>query len=138
MTQLWNRLVEIEQRHLAAYFAAMAQDTTVAAIDAEITAVDGRRQVLIEERKRLREIARRRVPTPEHDAGIAQLAAQLRELRAGAKAARKAAREALKSKLQELGQLRRDAVKRARQESGLWWATTMPSSPATNAPGRLH
>jgi len=121
MTRLWNTLVEIEHAHREAYFAATASDPVVAAIEAEITGLERLLEQLYAQRAELRKAARKRVRTPELDERIAELKAKLKARRAEAKEARKAARETIKPQLETLEAERREAVKVARNASGLWW-----------------
>lgn len=121
MTDLWNALVTIERDHRTAYFAATADDPEVMATEAARAAFADRRGALVQQRSELRKASRKRVATPELDAMIADCAAQTKDAAAAAKAARQAAREKIKPRLAAIEQQRRDRVKIARQQSGLWW-----------------
>lgn len=119
--KLWNRLVEIEQANRAAYFALTAEDAQVADVNARIDALTAEIDAAMTARKAARAAARKKVPTPELDERIAQLAATRKALAADAKALRLELRERLAEPLRALSDERFAAVKKARQESGLFW-----------------
>lgn len=121
MTRLWNRLVEIDRGHRAAYVAATADDPVVTEIESRLAAARNRRDEAVAERRRRWRAARRRLETPELDAAAATARAEIGELRPQAKDARRAAREARRPRLQALEDDRRAAVKEARRHSGLYW-----------------
>ena len=120
-TAFWNVLVEIERNHREAFIKMTADDPAVAEIETSLTAKIEERREHIDARKAARKAARKKVPTEELDKRIEVLSAEIRSLAETAKARRKTARDSLKEPLRVLELARRDAVKRARQNSGLWW-----------------
>jgi len=121
MTALWNRLVEIETVHRAAVLALTAADAAVAAADGDYEAVLERLRAVRENRAGQRKAARKKVKTPELDAEIEELTARLRDAGTIRKEARRAARADAKPQLDALNKERKEAVKMARQQSGLYW-----------------
>lgn len=119
--KLWNRLVEITREERARYRAIIGADEDVAPIQARIDALKAKKEALLFERKRERAKARKRVATPELDAQIKDLAQGVRDASAEAKELRTAAKARMKPALDEMNQWRFQAVKDARNASGLWW-----------------
>lgn len=119
--RFWNRLVEIEQQHRAAYFALMAEDAAVAGMDAQIRALLDERAEVNDQRKQLRKAARKKVDTAVLDARMQEISDRIKVLQPQAKALRHSAREQAKPALAALEQARREQAKAARQQSGLWW-----------------
>ena len=118
MTDLWNRLVEIERAHRQAFQDATAHDPDVARLQSAITVIDTQIARAIDALKAKRKASRTRA---RDDGTVTDLKAQRKPLYAELKAAQKSAREAAKPKLQGLEQVRRAQVKTAYQQSGLWW-----------------
>jgi hypothetical protein len=121
MTALWNTLVEIEEAHREAVAALTERDDEAKSATAAVDAAMARRKDLVEARAEKRKAGRRRVPTPELDAAITALSGEIKTLAVQAKEARRAARERLRPELATLAQRRYEAVKAARNASGLYW-----------------
>lgn len=121
MNQLWNRLVEIEHAFREGSSALIMSDPEVENIHRQLTSLYDTRSSLIEERKNLRRVNRRKVETLELDEHIQELSLKIADLRGGAASARKTAREKARERMRALEGKRRTSVKLARQESGLWW-----------------
>ena len=118
MTDLWNRLVEIERAHRQPFQDATAHDPDVARLQSAITVIDTQIARAIDALKAQRKASRTRA---RDDGTVTDLKAQRKPLYAELKTAQKSAREAAKPKLQGLEQVRRAQVKTAYQQSGLWW-----------------
>jgi hypothetical protein len=121
MTDLWNALVEIDREHRNAVLAATADDPEVAKATEEYERLQEDGLALVAERAGIRKAVRRRVPTPELDARIKALSEQKATVGTRGKAARREARERAKPTLDEIQASHKAAVKRARQQSGLYW-----------------
>lgn len=111
--QLWNQLVETEQRHQQGYVAATATDPAVAAAAARLEALQSERADLVAEKKRLRIRARAKITPPEIEAQIAGLRPRIKEAAEALRTARKAARERVRPELQRLEAVRRARAKHA-------------------------
>lgn len=124
MNKLWNRLVEIEWTHRERYRAIMGSDAEVAAINRKIVAVKERIIDLDVQRKEARKIHRAKTGshTEPFDLGINRAKEEMKALVAQSKEVRTAARERIKELTTYLEPERREAVKKARQESGLFWS----------------
>lgn len=120
-TKFWNRLVEIEREAREQYRAVVGADDTIGPLTTEIEAAKQKKERLFTERKALRAKARKKIPTPDHDARIKALAEQIRALAAVIKTARIDAKERLAPHADAINTWRFDAVKQARNASGLWW-----------------
>jgi len=119
--KLWNRLVEIERDARTRYRAVVGEDDAIAPLVRDIEAAKAQKEALLTERKGLRAKARKRVPTPEIDARIAECATVVRELAQRIKTERVAAKERLAPHVRAIEEWRFGAVKEARNASGLWW-----------------
>lgn len=122
--KFWNRLVEIERDHRTAYRAIVDADEAVSVAHQQIEDI----KQAIADQDALRKAARKehRAKKGEHtkpfDDRIAELKKQIRDLSPQAKELRNKAREKAKEALSELEPVRKEAVKKAYQESGLWWS----------------
>lgn len=122
MNKLWNRLVEIERENRQKYFAIVGADPLVGELQTKLSGLLAERTKLVEERNARRAAARRRaIDTRDLDERIDGIGYHIRELSVLTKAARKEARGKFTEQLDALEQERRSLVKKARQESGLWW-----------------
>jgi ribosomal protein L37AE/L43A len=119
--RLWNTLVEIEHDYRARYFALVSTDESVRALELQAEALVAERKALRDQRAALRSQARAKVDTQPINAQIKALSARIKDLKTALKTHRKAAREALREPLRDLNRERYDRVKRARQQSGLYW-----------------
>ncbi len=122
--QLWNQLVEIEHAARQAYREAMTADPAVATLEVEMQALGTERDALVEERKRLRQTARKRVKTPDLDEAIKAIGVRRREdVGPRLKAARQDAKERHKPAIDAVEQQRWAKVKEAcnTKVNGLWW-----------------
>lgn len=123
-TQLWNNLVAIEREHRGRVRDVASADATVTALDAKRTPLVDLLERCKTERAERRRAARKKVPTPELDATIKDVIAQLREMAPTIKEARKTAYRASKDTLRVIENERMAKVKLARQTAsaeGLWW-----------------
>ena len=121
--RLWNTLVEIEKNHREAYFLLTGSDPELRGIEEALSALMAEKEFLIAEKKSLRQAARKKagVDTSAQDLRIAEIRPEIRRLAVSAKEKRKETRERMKPELDALEQKRREAVKCARNASGLWW-----------------
>lgn len=121
--RLWNTLVEIEKKHREAYFRLTGSDPELRGIEEDLSALMAEKESLIAEKKSLRQAARKKagVDTSAQDFRIAEIKPEIRRLAVLAKEKRKETRERMKPELDALEQKRREAVKCARNASGLWW-----------------
>ncbi|MHB8370644.1 MAG: zinc ribbon domain-containing protein [Leptospirales bacterium] len=121
--KLWNTLVDIEKKHREDYFLLTASDPAVREIEEALSVLMSEKDSLIAEKKALRQAARKKagVDTSPQDLRIAEIRPEIRRLAVLAKETRKEIRERMKPELEALERKRRDAVKCARNASGLWW-----------------
>jgi len=121
--RLWNTLVELERKHREDYFRLTGEDPELREIEDVLKALMEEKEALIGEKKALRQAARKKtgVDTAAQDLRIAEIRPEIRKLAGLAKEKRKEVRERLKPELDGLEEKRRDAVKSARNASGLWW-----------------
>lgn len=120
MTSLWNALVEIERANRAEYLH-LTTDDAIEGMQRDIDALMARRDALREERFAIRRAARKKVKTPEIDIALRGVGAQLKSLIEQSKARRRTVRDRIRPLLDALEERRREAVKAARQNSGLYW-----------------
>jgi hypothetical protein len=119
--RLWNVLVSISRVHTIRYRLIMRDE-----LQEQIDQLRQRREALIQERKRLRNRARKRIPTPEIDEELKRISASLRMLLEQSEATKKQRQEARRPQLDALSALRFRRIKRARQAAvslGLYWGT---------------
>lgn len=121
MNRLWNTLVQIERQHRTAYRQIVGADDAVAPLQAQLEALRTQQQGLRETRKARRQQARAKLATPEQDAPLKSLATQIQRLAVQCKAARREAKERCRKPVRALETERFEAVKVARNASGLWW-----------------
>jgi Putative transposase DNA-binding domain len=121
MNKLWNTLVEVEHQHRARYRALVGEEVAVATLQSQLDALREEQTALRTERKARRQKARARVATIEQDARLRVLATQIQGLAEQCRVARTLAKESLKEPIRALDAQRFEAVKVARQNSGLWW-----------------
>jgi hypothetical protein len=122
MNKFWNQLVEIERADRARYREILLENQEVAELEARLAEVSGQILELSTERKKLRAAKRSKNIDDgllvEHIKSLREseraIKIQLKELRAKA-------REASKPALDALNAARKEAVKLARNQSGLWW-----------------
>lgn len=122
--RLWNTLVEIERENRQKWRELMAEDSAVAALEAQLSNVQTRIDAVRAERKAARIEKRRIGAAPDADDTLSALTAERKALAALAKAARQTAKAKLKPSLDALSDERYQAVTRARQAAaggGLWW-----------------
>ena len=120
--RLWNRLVEIEQGHHEQYFALSSSTPEIQALDAQRDALGEQRDALRKERALLRQGSEPGKPdTGLLEERIRGLTREIKALNAELKTKRKAWRQEIKPELKTLDEARYDAVKQARNASGLWW-----------------
>lgn len=123
MNALWNKLVEIERANRERYREIVSSSPALTEVSARIDALHRERDDLIAERKRRRAAARSRAraDTAELDGRIRAIKKELAPLYERRKALSAEAREQQKPLLDALEDERREAVKKARQESGCFW-----------------
>ncbi len=119
--KLWNSLVEIERAHRERYRAIVGSNTEVAAVQAQIDTIKARQLELRGERKLARKQARAKVDSTAIDEELRELSRQIQPLVEQVRPLRKAAKEGLKEQIRALDSERFNAVKIARNASGLWW-----------------
>lgn len=119
--KLWNSLVEIERAHRERYRAIVGADDSVAQVQQQIDAIKLRQTQLREQRKLARKAARANVDSAGIDAELRELSRQIQPLVEQVKPLRKAAKEGVREQIRALDSERFNAVKVARNASGLWW-----------------
>ena len=124
MKKFWNRLVEIERAHREKYRAIIGADAGVTAVNQKIGAIKERIRDLDAQRKEARKVHRSRKGshTEFFDLELNLAKEEMRAFIAQAKEARAAAKERIKGFTTHLESERREAVKKAYQESGLFWS----------------
>lgn len=120
MTQLWNRLAEIEAVYRDQYRDIIAEAPGLNTANEEITGLSRLLQGYVAEGVALKG-GRRKILTPELDAKIYDISSRLAQARRTAGLIAKAFREQVRDKLRLLEMWRRNEVKLARQRSTLWW-----------------
>jgi hypothetical protein len=118
---LWNRLVEIEHAHQDTFRALTADDPQVVVLKADEAVLEEKLTALLAQRKLLRAAARKRIPTRELNAEIADVKTQLKEARSLRQGAERAARGRVKDRIEVLNKKWFEDVKQARNASGLHW-----------------
>lgn len=123
MTALWNKCVEIEQRHREAVRALTADNAVIIALDQQAAALVERHSTLKAERAAMRKASRSRLKTPELDASIKQCTIDIKAVRVEAKERRRALRgsDEAKERLTKMDEERKAQVKIAYQQCGLYW-----------------
>ncbi len=116
---LWNRLVEIEHAHQDTFRALTADDPQVVVLKADEAVLEEKLTALLAQRKLLRAAARKRIPTRELNAEIADVKTQLKEARSLRQGAERAARGRVKDRIEVLNKKWFEDVKQARNASGL-------------------
>lgn len=121
--KLWNTLVEIERDNAAQWQAVFTRDHYYAELRAELDTVLQAIDSAWEARKKARSQARAKaIPEDEaHAELIKDLAERRKDLWQTLKALRTELKPRFQADLDALELDRRARVKRARQESGLWW-----------------
>lgn len=124
MNALWNTLVDIERANRERYRKIVAESPVLAEISARIDALHSEREKLIAERNRRRAAARSKAKadTAEQDARLKAIKAELAPLYDQRKSLAAQARAEQKPLLDALEAERKEAVKRARQQSGCFWS----------------
>ncbi len=120
--RLWNSLVSIHLAERAEYLQVLSSNSEVAALEAQIREREERGEALFAARATLRREARKRVPTPELDAQIASVWAEIKPLAVLLKGARAKARSLLKAELDAINDRHSDRQFVLRNNSGLWWS----------------
>ncbi len=122
MNKFWNQLVEIDRADRAKYREIVAQDAGVSWLESNLAETSAQIIALSAERKKLRAAKRSK---NVDDSLLAERIKTLREseraIKSDLKELRSASRLAHKPALDALNELRKDAVKQARNSSGLWW-----------------
>jgi ribosomal protein L37AE/L43A len=122
MNKFWNQLVEIDRSDRAKYREIIAEDSSVSELETELNSVSEEIAKFSAERKKLRAAKRSK---NVDDGLIVERIKALRErekqIRAELKILRADARLEAKPALEALNSARKDAVKQARNASGLWW-----------------
>lgn len=93
----------------------------MAPLQAQLKRLQEKQQALRQQRKDLRKAARARIATPELDEQLRALVDPVRKLSKDLKQARLAAKARVREPLAALNSEHFEAVKSARQNSGLWW-----------------
>ncbi len=119
--KLWNTLVEIERAHREKYRAIVGSNVEVAQVQVQIDAIKARQLELREQRKLMRKQARAKAATPGIDEELRELSRHIQPLIEAVKPLRKTAKEGLREQIKALDSERFNAVKVARNASGLWW-----------------
>ncbi|RLB65745.1 MAG: transposase [Deltaproteobacteria bacterium] len=122
--KFWNTLVEIERDHRTAYRIVIDADEAVAEMNLKIQDIKDYIFAQDEQRKEARKQHRSKKGshTKAFDEKMKELKGQVRELSPQAKELRQKVRDQAKEALGQLEQQRKEAVKKAYQDSGLWWS----------------
>lgn len=120
--RLWNSLVSIHLAERAEYLQVLSSNPEVAALEAQMHERGAQGEALFAARAALRREARKRVPTPELDAQIASVWAEIKPLALLLKGARAKARTLLKAELDAINDRHSDRQSVLRNNSGLWWS----------------
>lgn len=121
MVDLWNALVRIESGVQNDYQRLMQDDHEIAKLSSEISNLVREKDFLIVERNKMRTTGQGKSYIAPISENIRALEHKLRELRRATTFLSKLAREKVKNELRSIESRRRDEVKLARQDSGLWW-----------------
>lgn len=126
MNRFWNALVEIEHGNRRQYREIIGNDEDVATIQSQIDQLKQQKKAHDEARKqaRIKHRAKTGPHTAVHDQAMKTLTASIKDLSAQAKLLRAQAKERVKASstaLTDLETTRREKVKKAYGESGLWW-----------------
>jgi hypothetical protein len=116
---LWNKLVQIEHAHVAA--VREIGNAEVLHLEAQINELQTEVEAVINSRRYIWHDAKRKVPTPELDARIAEINKQISSITTEAKKIRTKTYHENRDRLIELETKRRENVKLARQQSGCFW-----------------
>jgi putative transposase-like DNA-binding protein len=121
--KLWNRLVEIEQDNRNRYRAIVGSIEVAATIQTTIETVKKRIEEMDFQRKQLRMQHYKKIGihTESLDVAIKAAKEELKDLASKAKEFRISAKESIKELTAHLEPERKEAIKQARQASGLWW-----------------
>lgn len=122
--RLWNKLVEIERDARVAYRGALSSsDAELATLEGMSAALDEKALKLLEERNKARARARSKKSDADGDipAQLRAIYAEQKTLRARMRERRVAAKEAAKPLVEAAEAARRQRVKDAVAEAGLWW-----------------
>lgn len=123
MNALWNKLVEIENANRERYREIISASPALSDVSGRIEDLQREREDLIAERNRRRAAVRSKskADTADLDERIKAIKAELAPLYERRKALLAEARAQQKPLLNALEAERREAVKKARQESGCFW-----------------
>lgn len=121
----WNKLVEIERKARDAYNEALAKsDTGLAALNEQAAQQELALEALMDARNKERSKDRRKKTenAANYAALIKKSTADLKAIRALIKEAKVRAKAVAKPLVDQSEQQRRETVKQAAAESGLWWS----------------
>lgn len=121
MNSLWNALVEIEHGQRERYRSIVNADTEIMPLQQRIDAITAERDGLIAQRNKRRQQARARLDLSEISARLKELSAERKALAAERREIAARIRERIKPLAERLHAERVEAVKQARNASGLWW-----------------
>lgn len=121
--KLWNRFVEIERFHRKAYQTLVNEDQDVLKSESKLKKLMQIQAQSRQKKKELRAKARskKKADTKALDATIKECVAEIKKLKIILKEQRKSSRGKNKKILAPLDNNRKEDVKKACQESGLWW-----------------
>lgn len=121
--KLWNRLVEIEMENRATYREVSGSVGKVAPLVADIEVLEAHISDLVAERSNLRMVLKIKKgdQLKDIDLQIAEAKVKKKDLIFAIRAAKSEEKEAIKTLTEPLETARKDAVKLAYQQSGLWW-----------------
>lgn len=121
--KLWNRFVEIEQENRKKYLEIFRQDDELRSAEDAIIALQTVRTERIAQRNAVRAKARSKsVDSAEIQDEIKDLSRRITEIVKQASVRRRTVRPVYGEQIRALEMERRALVKKARQESGLWWS----------------
>jgi len=123
INKFWNNLVEIDNFFYDKYREVMSTDAVVGQIEKKLEEIEEQIVKFMEERNAIRKKLKRKrcKETAFFDGKIKLLSIQAKELRKKAREARKEAKERVQPLLDELNKSRKEKIKEARQQSGLYW-----------------
>lgn len=121
--QFWNKLVEIDLAANEAFNKATSDNPQVIEYQENVDFLRQQREDLVTERMRQRKESRSRKVDPIIMTRLRENSILLKTTNDKLKKAKRQAREQIKEKLQELDTYRREQIKRARQDSGVYWGT---------------
>ncbi|MGO9234214.1 MAG: zinc ribbon domain-containing protein [Methylocella sp.] len=122
MTRLWNSLVEIERDCAAKYRAIRSGHAELAEAEATLASINAGIEAAVSETKKRRATARsKKIDTSDIETQVKKAREKRKIIAARVKELRAIAREAMRAQLAAVEDDRKERVKSARQNSGLYW-----------------